>query len=824
MKQSFVRDIIQGKLFDQQVQFLFKTLLSKVKENIYVFLDCKPIENEIADDFVDVGILDDNALTMILEGSSGEKLSFNTLREVSGDKASAALNHVYHQFKQVLDYLLSELTSKESIEDICSHIVLVFIKQENKVLPPNAALYYVLVYLLESPLLKPITKIKLVSVIQAKLIGKEKWKHFSVDAVYLSYSKSYEVLIADHNQQMKQSFSWNDIQEPVDLPVEDFKVSKDKQLDEDIVVTIQSYSERKAEILYSGFMFLLEKKHFPWWTNKKEITGYIKLNLRSFLKKHTDQKQKIIEQLSKKDSCDIVFGHFPMDVISNLLFALKEELLSHWLILENIIHDLSGVLSATDIELHFKDVFLFLVKSKEHITKEVYIRNLFQYLTDFYSSGSVGRVSALDRIGELFYTKYPSLKRVIDLKERKLIHGFTFSDLVVSLQSVRYTLAKEIENYQLQYVEKYGIEKFQFVMRIFLEEYLKDNQISFYSLLSNRENSLLNFSRSLSSFIQERLDLSQTKKNLHNYFIYTMAAFLDSLSHDELRILKGSAWSDIQSVIPSKNEKFPQHIFAVLSSIYEKDESLLHNVKSKLKTAIRQNQTALAGHYQAVLDTFPHLKDEHRVMLSKTTGDKKSTQALLNVFTKTQSEPTTQQEYPSMTPKDQPGDIEESIFITNSGLVLLWPFLTGFLKRVKLIENKKFINLEARVKAAVILQYMVSGSKDYQEYLLALNKLFCNLGIGFPISHKVVLEDEIYEQCEAFLEAVKNQWSVMKNTSVQGFRESFLMRKGVLERQGNDWTLKVEQNSIDVLLTTLPWGFGMVKFPWNDYIISTEWN
>ena len=58
------------------------------------------------------------------------------------------------------------------------------------------------------------------------------------------------------------------------------------------------------------------------------------------------------------------------------------------------------------------------------------------------------------------------------------------------------------------------------------------------------------------------------------------------------------------------------------------------------------------------------------------------------------------------------------------------------------------------------------------------------------------------------------QWRILKKTSVDGFRESFLQREGRLSLQENGWSLKVARASYDVLLDQLPWGISVVLLPW----------
>jgi hypothetical protein len=64
---------------------------------------------------------------------------------------------------------------------------------------------------------------------------------------------------------------------------------------------------------------------------------------------------------------------------------------------------------------------------------------------------------------------------------------------------------------------------------------------------------------------------------------------------------------------------------------------------------------------------------------------------------------------------------------------------------------------------------------------------------------------------------------MLKNTSVNGLRETFLKRDGILSRQENNWRLQVEQKTLDVLLDSIPWGFSTISLPWNGYLIFVEW-
>ena len=73
------------------------------------------------------------------------------------------------------------------------------------------------------------------------------------------------------------------------------------------------------------------------------------------------------------------------------------------------------------------------------------------------------------------------------------------------------------------------------------------------------------------------------------------------------------------------------------------------------------------------------------------------------------------------------------------------------------------------------------------------------------------------------LHDVINHWKALRNTSVAGFRESFLKRKGILVNAESSWTLHVEKKPFDMLLNMIPWGFSLIKLSWMKKHIQVEW-
>jgi hypothetical protein len=109
------------------------------------------------------------------------------------------------------------------------------------------------------------------------------------------------------------------------------------------------------------------------------------------------------------------------------------------------------------------------------------------------------------------------------------------------------------------------------------------------------------------------------------------------------------------------------------------------------------------------------------------------------------------------------------------------------------------------------------------EYQLVLEKILCGVPVGETIDTSIILTKEEMAEGELLLQSVIEHWSVLKNTSVNGLRESFLKRDGLLTCKDNGWLLQVERKTLDVLVDNIPWGFSTVLLPWNNYIISTEW-
>lgn len=169
------------------------------------------------------------------------------------------------------------------------------------------------------------------------------------------------------------------------------------------------------------------------------------------------------------------------------------------------------------------------------------------------------------------------------------------------------------------------------------------------------------------------------------------------------------------------------------------------------------------------------------------------------------------------------GEIQEGVFTTAAGLVLLHPFLNSLFQLLGLLQEKRFLNIDAQEKAIYLLHYLATGEKKAGEYELLMPKILCAYPIDQPIPKRIKLSDLEMEEADTLLKAAIASWEILKNTSPAGLREGFLQRTGKLQVLEGKIGLQVEKAAIDVLLDHLPWNLSMIKLPWLKEVIRVEW-
>jgi hypothetical protein len=164
----------------------------------------------------------------------------------------------------------------------------------------------------------------------------------------------------------------------------------------------------------------------------------------------------------------------------------------------------------------------------------------------------------------------------------------------------------------------------------------------------------------------------------------------------------------------------------------------------------------------------------------------------------------------------------QSTYIHNAGLVLLWPFLTRYFEMAGLIKDNKFVNDTAANRGVFLVQYLVSGNAHAEPETLSLNKLLCGLPQEFVTTPVAITEEEMNEG-ESMLHAVINHWAVIGNTSIDGLRDSFLLREGALAVRDERYELHVAKHAYDILLDHLPYSLSIIKYQWMPQPLHILW-
>ena len=165
------------------------------------------------------------------------------------------------------------------------------------------------------------------------------------------------------------------------------------------------------------------------------------------------------------------------------------------------------------------------------------------------------------------------------------------------------------------------------------------------------------------------------------------------------------------------------------------------------------------------------------------------------------------------------------IEIDNAGLVLIGPYLPRLFEALGMLAGQTFADDRARERAPHLLQYAVDGAHEAAaESRLVLNKLLCGLAPDAVVGRRCKLTQAERTLVDDLLGAVIEHWSILGRTTPAGLRETFLQRRGHLERRADGgWTLSVEPGAFDILIDRLPWGYAMQKHGWMSEALHVEW-
>jgi hypothetical protein len=165
------------------------------------------------------------------------------------------------------------------------------------------------------------------------------------------------------------------------------------------------------------------------------------------------------------------------------------------------------------------------------------------------------------------------------------------------------------------------------------------------------------------------------------------------------------------------------------------------------------------------------------------------------------------------------------MLVQQAGLLLLHPYIVRYFDSCGVLEaGSRELHEEDLPRAAALLHFLATGREELYEYELGLIKTLLGLHpeTPLPVCAGLLTPDE-REEAELLLRSAIDHWSVLKSTSIDAFRSSFIERQGVLREEESGWRVNVERKGFDVLLDQIPWSFSIVKLPWMKKAIFTEW-
>lgn len=168
---------------------------------------------------------------------------------------------------------------------------------------------------------------------------------------------------------------------------------------------------------------------------------------------------------------------------------------------------------------------------------------------------------------------------------------------------------------------------------------------------------------------------------------------------------------------------------------------------------------------------------------------------------------------------------EFPLAIRDAGLLLISPFLPQLLEATGIKHPQHPTIPEAQLPhTAALLHYLVTGNDTLFEHELTLIKVL----LGLTPDQSLLVAEGLLQpndktEIVALLQALIDYWGALKTTSIDGLRSSFLHRSGLLRERENGWWVKVESKPYDMLLNQLPWSISVVKLPWMQRPIYSEW-
>lgn len=162
--------------------------------------------------------------------------------------------------------------------------------------------------------------------------------------------------------------------------------------------------------------------------------------------------------------------------------------------------------------------------------------------------------------------------------------------------------------------------------------------------------------------------------------------------------------------------------------------------------------------------------------------------------------------------------------VNNAGLVLFYAYFPRLFSRQQWLDAEKNIKPKCLHVAAKSLAYLCSGKSTIADHQATIIKVLLGLNIeDVLLVDKQTLSPELIEELNSLTTSFIAHWQTLGNTSITGFRGSFIKREAILKAFNNTWQMTVERQAIDVLIESLPFSISTVKLPWMTLPLHLTW-
>lgn len=168
--------------------------------------------------------------------------------------------------------------------------------------------------------------------------------------------------------------------------------------------------------------------------------------------------------------------------------------------------------------------------------------------------------------------------------------------------------------------------------------------------------------------------------------------------------------------------------------------------------------------------------------------------------------------------------IKEGIAVKNAGIVLLSDFIFILFERLNLVQKNQFINKESQTNAVQYLQYTITGQTATEEMYLPLTKILCGLSLTDPVPAAIEISETSKNLIDGLIIMAISHWNSIESSSVEGFRDNWLIREGVLLELEDKWELTVDKRSYDLLIQRYPFSFSVIRYPWMKKPLHVNWS